>query len=227
MTRTVVVRPVADPVLVVEGTEGNDFIFVTPKNGKLQVWVNGQLRGEFAGVTRLMALGKGGDDVVVLHASVTVPAILDGGDGDDALVAGGGPAVLLGGSGNDALFGGKKNDVLIGGTGSDLLIGGRGDDVLIAGTTDHDANTAALWAILGEWSRCDLSYTARVAALRDKGVGPNGAVKLNTQTVHDDGAEDVLLGGCGRDWFFANVAGPGRRDHVLDRRCGEGLDDLE
>lgn len=50
--------------------------------------------------------------------------LLDGGDGNDYLVADRGPNILLGGAGNDYLQGGSDKDVLNGGSGNDTIDGG-------------------------------------------------------------------------------------------------------
>jgi hypothetical protein len=139
---------------------------------------------------------------------------------DDVVV----PALLLGSYGNDHIEGGGGRTLIIGGLGSDHLEAGNGGAVLIAGTTDFDRNPAALDALLAEWARTDETYAQRVANLSDStvnGVAPNGQGKngnsfLNALTVHDDGAGNVLEGGTGLDWFFANLDGVGN-DGVTDR----------
>ena len=49
------------------------------------------------------------------------------------------PAVLNGGPGNDALYGGSESDTLVGGTGADVLSGGGGTD-----TADYSSRTNAV-----------------------------------------------------------------------------------
>ncbi len=70
----------------------------------------------------------GGDDSIVVAASVPVPVTLRGGPGNDRLV---------GGLNSDKLVGGPGDDILIGNVGKDLLYGGPGDDRLIGGP-DYD-----------------------------------------------------------------------------------------
>jgi len=74
-----------------------------------------------------------GNDHVKVDKKITKPVLMDGGAGNDYLMAGGGPATLLGGDGNDVIFGGMGNDLLDGGSGNDLLFGGPGNDILIGG----------------------------------------------------------------------------------------------
>jgi hypothetical protein len=130
----------------------------------------------------------GGDDVLTVDASVTVPVLARGGAGDDELRGGSGRDVLLGEEGDDRLHGGAGVDLLVGGVGADLLRGQGGDDLLAAGTTSRDADDAALLAVLAEWE-----------ARRDPAVT---GLKLNDRTVYDDTSRDDLAGGSGADWYF-------------------------
>jgi uncharacterized repeat protein (TIGR01451 family) len=118
---------------------------------------------------------------------------LFGEEGADSLSGGDGNDVLLGGAGTDAQAGGKGHDLLIGGLGVDSLAGNLGDDILIGGTTTHDANRAALAAIMANWTAKDTAFPARVASL-------NG--RLNSTTVVNDGNRDRLEGGSERDWYL-------------------------
>lgn len=77
--------------------------------------------------------GNGGDDTIVLAATVPVPATLRGGPGNDKLIGGAGDDKLIGGPGDDILGGRGGNDSLYGGPGDDKLYGGAGDDKLFGG----------------------------------------------------------------------------------------------
>jgi hypothetical protein len=124
---------------------------------------------------------------------------------------------VIGGSGNDTLSAGTRRSILIGGGGSDQLFGGSGQDILIGGTTDYTQpglNVDALDAILREWNRTDLGFSDRMSDLLTgsnsqgiaaKNVVAGTAILLNSTTVHDDLAADVLTGGTGRDWYFIDV----------------------
>ncbi len=82
-------------------------------------------------------LGDGADAATVTGL---LPAVLDGGAGDDALAGGDGRDALTGGAGADALDGGAGDDALRGdgpgltpGGGADRLTGGAGADVVDCG----------------------------------------------------------------------------------------------
>jgi Ca2+-binding RTX toxin-like protein len=100
----------------------------------------------FAGVTKIVAVGAKANQSITVDDGVTADAELTGGDGDDQLTyLGSGKATLSGGDGNDRLavgakskdselHGGKGNDDLIGGGGNDHLYGDGDNDILFAGT---------------------------------------------------------------------------------------------
>jgi len=82
-------------------------------------------------VVRLFELvgGEGADELIV--SQVTIPAVIDGGAGDDEITGSAGADSLFGGEGNDSLFGDAGNDVMRGGGGDDYLEGGKGHDMLL------------------------------------------------------------------------------------------------
>ena len=126
-----------------------------------------------------------------------IPLVIEGGNGDDVLVAG---------SSDDLVSGGAGNDVLIGCDGEDQLSGDGGEDILIGGNTSWDEDLAALQAIIAEWGKVPPNQSSKVAHLTSNGKGGlNNPYKLRTGAdgnVFDDAAVDVLTGGTGDDWFF-------------------------
>src|SRR5438093_9176751 len=133
--------------------------------------------------------------------------------------------VLVGGGGTDRLIGGPGRDILIGGAGQATLQAGAGGDILIGGTTAYDNNAAALAAVLAEWSRTDIDYTARMADLTNTTGGMNVINGMyfflnngmsGPRTVFGNGLADNLYGGAGLDWYFA-----GMTDVLLNKTNGE------
>jgi len=123
-----------DGVLRVRGGESADRIQIDFVGSNAVLVVNGQSH-EFpiADVSSILVRVGGGNDRVDLGSSVTVPAVLRGGAGDDTLTGGSGGDVLRGGQGDDLLTGGFGADVLGGGPGRDSLEGGRDADTLRGG----------------------------------------------------------------------------------------------
>jgi len=175
---------------------GNDMVC----GGSGNNWIDGGEGNDllFGGSGSDTILGGPGNDVLYGLAGGD---FLDGGAGNDLLYGGAGSDILLGGPGNDLLFGGPGNDLLIGGRGNDLLFGEDGDDILIGGTTSHDANRAALLAIMAEWN-ATRPIDLRIANL-ENGGGLNSSFRLKKgDTVLDDAARDMLFSGSGCDWFL-------------------------
>jgi hypothetical protein len=219
---TVAVQP--DPVqpgqwlLVVGGTTGADTIVVSPdgNTGRLTVTINGSAVGTFeapggGSFGGLVVYGQAGDDDVQVAGSVTVPAWLYGGDGNDRLKGGAGSDVLLGQAGDDLLVGGSGRDLPIGGVGADRLVGNADDDILISGVCLFEGDRAKLSAVMREWTRTDKTAAERVDNLRN-GTGLNGSVVLDGTTLANDYDADVLTGSSGYDWFLFDPA----HDRVTD-----------
>src|SRR5262249_29782831 len=77
--------------------------------------------GEYEQLVKIVVNGGSGDDTLVAYL------------GDDVINGFGGNDHLHGLAGNDQLNGGRGNDVLIGGAGNDQLDGGAGNDRLGGG----------------------------------------------------------------------------------------------
>ncbi len=129
--------------------------------------------------------------------------ILQGGNGINRIDtrAFTGSAVLDGGAGNDTLLAGNGRNILIGGSGKDNLTGGTNGDILIGGRTTLDIRQSSFSALVDKWVST-LSYTARVTQIR-AGTGLPSGIRLAVTTVPDDTAVDSLLGGNDFDWFWA------------------------
>ncbi len=198
--------------LFVGGSNGSDYIVILPAtHNRVQVMIGGRSQGVYAVTGAIFVYGQAGNDFIQVRSGVHFAALLDGGAGNDVLLAGSRGNILIGGAGFDFLSGGLGRDLLIGGTGSDTLLGAGGSDILIGGTTSFDANTAALEKILAEWNS-SRSFLVRVNNLAGIGNGPraNESVFLETDladaTAFNDGAFDSLFGS-GQDWFLAHVRG--------------------
>jgi Ca2+-binding RTX toxin-like protein len=213
--------------LIVTDPLANAHIVFHSAGSEVQVAFADVAMGQFAATDRLVAYGGPGNAVIKVDPIITLPAWLYAGAGTDLLIGGGGNDVLIGGGGADTLIAGTGRDLLIGGSGPSTLTAGSGDDILIAGTTAFDQNPAALAAIMAEWTS-GRDYATRVANLSGTGSGPraNGNVFLIASganaTVFDNGVTDVLNGGSGTDWFFADLG----RDLLHGRRASEIVEDL-
>lgn len=164
----------------------------------------GTATGVGGGVTNIRnVFGGAGADHLTGNSLANV---LLGNAGADTLLGGGGNDVLVGGTGNDTLVGGDQRSLLIGGRGADSISGGAEDDLIVGGSTSHDANLAALAAIMAEWTRADLAYGDRINHLRGAVAGGlNGTTLFTSSTVKDDAVGDMLMGAAALDWFWASL----------------------
>ena len=189
-------------VLTVTGTSGNDVIMVrTGKddagNGQIVVTEAVAVRPH-KGATRVaptvtkfaaadvkslvVNAGDGNDSVALVGKRKTpfaVNATINGGNGDDRLLAGAGNDTVHGGAGNDRIEGERGNDVLTGDDGNDRIAGGRGDDSLNGGN-GNDYLLAA-----------DRSGTDKVDG------GANDAVTAPTTTTDANGKRHRVRGNPG------------------------------
>lgn len=188
--------------LRVEGTGGNDQIVVSldaKDKSKIDVSFNG-VTSSFpaASVRRIRIDGRDGNDNIRTDESngtISIPARLSGGAGDDT---------LAGGSGDDRLDGGAGNDVLNGDGGDDRLDGDAGDDKLDGG----DGNDQ----VRGGRGRDDFAADDNGHQVRDRGRD-------------DDAADDHgAAGGHGADNATVFCSTPISDDHGR-RHGGHGADD--
>jgi Ca2+-binding RTX toxin-like protein len=119
----------------VQATAGDDFITLSMVDGALVVdGLSAQVVIEHFDPTldTLRIFGLGGDDVIDASNLPMGSArlVLDGGLGNDVLLASADGSTLLGGEGDDILLGSIGNDVLDGGAGDNIVIGGGGTDTV-------------------------------------------------------------------------------------------------
>jgi hypothetical protein len=197
----------ADPLnpsltdLFVGGTASTHYIDVGLQLDQVVVTLDfASLSTPLAALNALVVYGQAPGILIAVNPNVMLPAFLFAENANAIIQGGGGPTVEVGGSGNNLLLGGTGRDILIAGQGPGVsaLVGGSQDNILIGGYSDYDQNLAALMTIMGEWQSSD-SYMTRTSVL---------SAYLNANTVHDDGAADVLAGGGASDWFFAKLDNP-------------------
>ncbi len=129
-------------VLQIVGTEDRDRVDVSRSRHQVKVdadFLNSRYSRRFrsfdaAAVERIEIFLCDGDDRATVSKKLDIPAVIEGGDGDDYLKGGSGNDRLSGGSGNDKLKGRGGDDVLDGGDGDDYLKGGSGNDRLSGGS---------------------------------------------------------------------------------------------
>jgi 6-phosphogluconolactonase (cycloisomerase 2 family) len=219
---------IKDGVLYVVGTQGDDRVHISRWCKGLYIVHANFLPGrwhtqtfkadEFDSIN--IQLGDGNDHGHLL-GRIDLPVLMDGGQGDDHLVAGSAPATLIGGEGDDRLTGSPADDTILGGDGNDLIFGGRGNDDISGGLgndwifgesgddtldggdgDDHLFGGSGDDAILG-------------GAGDDLASGDSGA-----DWLEGGAGDDRLFGGLGDDW----ISGGDGNDLLVG---GHGRDTLD
>jgi uncharacterized repeat protein (TIGR01451 family) len=210
--------------LVIGGTSGNDTITVSSGTGnQVIVVMNGHRYGPYAPTGRIVAYGRAGNDTISVSPTISLPAFLYGGPGNDFLSGGSGNNVLVGGDGNDVLVGNGAHNILIGGSGTDRLNNGtpavagsaQNKSILIGGATTYDNNDVALMKLLDEWTS-GATFAQEVSNTRNGSLG----VPLTAAQIVDDGAADLLNGlWAEADWFW-NKSG---HEELVGWKTGEQI----
>jgi len=132
------VAALAGATLAVAGTPGDDRITIY-RDGTDIVVLDGTAqiaRVASAGVTSILVGGGDGNDAIRVAREVTQPTNIDGGNGNNKIVAGGGDAVLSAGTGNDTLFGGAGTNAFNADGGRNALLKVKPTDAVFPNAGD-------------------------------------------------------------------------------------------
>ena len=232
--------------LIIDGTAGNDVILVDTTTTHYRVNLNGRIQSfQKPLVFSFRIRGLGGSDRITIASTITRPANIDAGAGNDIVTTALGKDTILGGSGNDSLTAGPGNDQLVGGLGDDVLRGNDGNDGL-EGSEGADLlfGEAGLDVLVGDVANATTAagpdtlsgglgadwaiYTGRAAALN---LSLDGAANDGAPLEKDSIGIDIenLAGGHGADTLTGNAAsnrlvGNGGNDSLTG---GAGNDYLE
>jgi hypothetical protein len=119
--------------LTVTGTNKSDHISVNVKGKHLTAKMDSKTKTfTAASVQSVVVDSLAGNDTVTIAPTVTAPATVTGGAGNDTFTAGGGTDVLVGGSGDNILKGGPGDTDFVPSTGTDAVFnfhaGDAGED---------------------------------------------------------------------------------------------------
>ncbi|ASV37206.1 hypothetical protein CI807_13755 [Pseudomonas sp. NS1(2017)] len=196
--------------LVIKTGNNADIVHISKgKDGTLNVQVNDQTYSikpseERRTNQKIVIQTQGGDDTVKIDDDVDYEIIVEGGDGDDDITAGGGTTRIFGGAGNDTIRLGRGTGYAEGNDGDDCIYAGRGKGVLygnngndrLIGYVGPDANPVYM----------------------DGGAGNDSISGGSAHSVMNGGLGDDTLKGIGRSTFYA---GDGK-----DSIISENVEDL-
>lgn len=154
-----------------------------------------------------------GNNAVTLDSTVTDTAVLQGGSGNDTLIAGAGNATLYAGAGQDDLVAGSGNDTLVAlGASTDTLQGGSGLDSFWATSLDQVSNVSA-----AETALQAVHIVTSVPALSSPAIGNSS--DIYTSFASDPlfapagpSALDIVQGQSGDCWYMASLAAIAQTD---------------
>ena len=125
-------------LLTVTGTAGEDRITVFQSGNEVVVQDGTQEIYRSADpVTNVRVFGLGGNDKLRISPTFNRPVQIEGGDGNDKIVAGGGAAVLLGNDGNDNIYGGPATNSFNADGGSNAILKLRPGDIYFPSAGDR------------------------------------------------------------------------------------------
>jgi hypothetical protein len=205
--------------LVINGTSAADHITLRQQDGVVTLETGGAVRAFAGAFTRIAIDTFGGDDVVTVAHSVSIPVLIRLGDGNDAIYdAGTGGSILQAGAGEDLL-------VSVGG-GADRLIGGSGLDSFWCDAADTIVNVSAAERRVGAVHRISefqqpithdpnsASYVSLEIAgqnIPDPAIGAPAAGYANFADrplfVGQPQYRDIEQGAVGDCYFLASLAG--------------------
>jgi|GEM_PF-4336506 len=179
-------------MLKINGTGKDDIITIRMDDhqaDQMDADVNGkQSTFQASQVKRIRVSTSGGNDHVTIDSSISDPATLLGGNGNDSLTGGSGSDDLVGGAGDDTLVGGDGDDTLDGSVGDDSLSGENGDDNLSPGKGNDDVDGGS-----GD-DHVDLTRGGGVPLSQLPAAVQSGLTTLakgaaigTVQTLHEDG----------------------------------------
>jgi Ca2+-binding RTX toxin-like protein len=231
----------ANNTLTINGDESggatNDTIFVRRSQANtnyVEVFVNNTRRftGLAASVAKIVINGLAGNDTLTIdeqNGAISIPATINGGDGDDTLTGGSGNDSLTSGAGNDSLSGGAGSDTLSGDGGNDSLQGGTGDDVLQGGAGNDtyvfagsvDLGTDTLSGEAADTDTDTLDFAAFTFGIGQRYHQLIDTFRLDLTTLQTVGTTSefeprlrLLMNASGNTTMIENVIGSPAVDHV-------------
>jgi len=193
--------------LFITGTENADTIEVTTSGSNLVVTKNGTATSyPLADYARIYIDALGGNDAVTTDSSVTLAMRINGGDGNDNLLAGSGDDHIDAGAGNDTLTGMDGNDTLDGGGGTDVAE----YNITGTGAVQATVNTGT------DAGQDGFAATDTFAGIENLSGGPANDTLYgddNANTLWGNAGDDSLIGNAGNDTYVFSGTDLGT-DHI-------------
>lgn len=223
-SRRLMSASVANGVLTITGTTGNDTILVRQQDAQTIRLEDNGVVSQFAdsAVNSIVINGLGGNDSLrarnFTSGGTTLrllePVTINGGVGNDTIEGADGNDVLIGEAGNDSISGGAGNDLLDGGINADTLFGFTGNDTLNGGL-GTDVLTGAQGIDTADYSARIENLSLRIGAGFASGaVGELDNIEADVENVlggsgndriEGNGLDNILTGNAGNDFIFGSA----------------------
>lgn len=228
---------VVDGNLHINGSAAGDTIQVSPAGSDLSVKVNGE---EFffprSDIESIEVIGRNGSDSILIDRSISLPAMVYSGDGNDTIMAGSGDDLIDAGFGKDSVHAGSGDDSVLGGHDNDWLFGEAGHDTINAGPgRDSLDGGGGQDLLLGEYELNEIrggDGHDRIYAGFGRGEISGGK---GDDLIVGSPRNDLILGGTGRDTIVGdagndNIRGGADNDEIYgmagaDKLRGDGGND--
>jgi hypothetical protein len=223
------VFPVVSQLKITGGTElsitvsGGETVTISQSSTGVTVKEGGVSKVYTGTFAEIVATAVSGNNKITLNSTVTDPAVLQGGSGNDTLIAGAGTDTLYAGTGKDVLEGGSGVDTLVAtGPGVDTLEGGSGIDSFWAVTGDKITGVSAAETQLGAVHTLASALTGVVStggssSLASPAIGLSGFTYKSFSadplfSSSGPSALDIKQGDLGDCWYVASLAAIAQTD---------------
>ena len=202
-----------DGLIIIKTKDQSDTINITVgADNKLTAYINGMPHklptSANNKITQLAIDSGGGNDRINIDPLVQITVLINGGDGDDWISAGGGYARINGGAGNDYIemgsgtglaYGGDGDDVMVAGKRHAVMSGGNGDDKLFA---TLPADTKRQVFLNGD-SGNDQLYAGAGINVLNGGLGDDTLFGHHQTTFYTGAGKDTVNSYSAKDKIYA------------------------
>ncbi|MCR5662411.1 MAG: hypothetical protein K6G50_09840 [bacterium] len=195
-----------ETVQVLSGTDGSDEIRIANgKEGGLEVTVNGEVHSFDAEAAKKLVINGGdGDDTIIAADDVKAQLFITGGAGNDLIVGGAGNDFIIDSSGRNIIDGKAGNDSIIssgldlpkGSAEGSILLGGDGNDYIEGGTGADIIDGGAGNNVIYGLDGDDFITAGNGRNYIDGGRGDDN--------INNAGAMGMLFGGQGNDTIVSS-----------------------
>ncbi|MGH9677998.1 MAG: hypothetical protein ACRD36_12920, partial [Candidatus Acidiferrum sp.] len=126
------------------------FLDLDPASNQIVLFDGSQIRGRFASaaVTSITVNANGFSNYVQIASAITQMATLNGGPGNNTLIAGSGPTTLVSGTGINRLVGGAGADIFTALQGDNTIEDGNGLSTIILNPRANQVHTGNLGSLM-------------------------------------------------------------------------------